>query len=429
MIAFLNKDDTFSGISASDFRFNSKKSATHHGKIRFGSLLLLSLFMFTSSRAITYVEVKARNGDGIYSLIRRYELPVNQSYVDSFRDLNQLDADDSLLLHRTYRLPILIVHFDGKTIRSTLGIDDYDRAKKLELYNKRMHLLGLRDHLYTDNNRLWVPLYWFKDNSDLHSQEIPPADQSHETQETETHRFKIFGPKYATVTVEDHRLKDCIFYLVSGHGGPDPGAIGRRGRYKLHEDEYAYDITLRLGRELIKHGALVYIIVRDPNDGIRDESILRGDSDEYYWGNESISQYTINRLEKRAKILNALEHKNRFRSQKQYGIILHVDSRSGKKRVDIFYYYKNNDREGKNLAMSMYRTVRDKYDEHQPGRGYKSLITTRNLYMLENTTVTSVYIELGNIQNQRDQDRFVIANNRQAVANWLCRGVLNYIDP
>jgi N-acetylmuramoyl-L-alanine amidase len=37
---------------------------------------------------------------------------------------------------------------------------------------------------------------------------------------------------------------------------------------------------------------------------------------------------------------------------------------------------------------------------------------------------TGVYIELGNIKNPLDQDRLVIQNNRQAVANWLCEGLL-----
>ena len=33
----------------------------------------------------------------------------------------------------------------------------------------------------------------------------------------------------------------------SGHGGPDPGAIGIYQGRQLHEDEYAYDIILRTG--------------------------------------------------------------------------------------------------------------------------------------------------------------------------------------
>ena len=50
-------------------------------------------------------------------------------------------------------------------------------------------------------------------------------------------------------------LAGLVFYLVSGHGGPDPGAIGIYQGRQLHEDEYAYDIILRLARELLTRGA------------------------------------------------------------------------------------------------------------------------------------------------------------------------------
>ena len=55
----------------------------------------------------------------------------------------------------------------------------------------------------------------------------------------------LFGKELAQVKVTSSRLKGACFYVVSGHGGPDPGAIGRVGRTELHEDEYAYDVALR----------------------------------------------------------------------------------------------------------------------------------------------------------------------------------------
>jgi N-acetylmuramoyl-L-alanine amidase len=35
-----------------------------------------------------------------------------------------------------------------------------------------------------------------------------------------------------------------------------------------------------------------------------------------------------------------------------------------------------------------------------------------------------VYIELANIQNDWDQQRLVLKNNRQAIANWICHALL-----
>lgn len=87
--------------------------------------------------------------------------------------------------------------------------------------------------------------------------------------------YPLFGKKHAEYTLRSNQLKGACFYLSSGHGGPDPGAIGKAGGHKLHEDEYAYDITLRLARALMEEGATVYMIIQDEKDGIRDGRYLR----------------------------------------------------------------------------------------------------------------------------------------------------------
>lgn len=44
-------------------------------------------------------------------------------------------------------------------------------------------------------------------------------------------RERLFGKKLADVTVTSNRLQGACFYVVSGHGGPDPGAIGKLERW------------------------------------------------------------------------------------------------------------------------------------------------------------------------------------------------------
>ena len=66
-----------------------------------------------------------------------------------------------------------------------------------------------------------------------------------------TGKESLFGKKLATYQITSNELSGACFYLVSGHGGPDPGAIGIYQGRQLHEDEYAYDIILRLARELL----------------------------------------------------------------------------------------------------------------------------------------------------------------------------------
>jgi N-acetylmuramoyl-L-alanine amidase len=50
-------------------------------------------------------------------------------------------------------------------------------------------------------------------------------------------------------------------------------------------------------------------------------------------------------------------------------------------------------------------------------------LSSRELYSLENAPMPAIYIELGNLRNTFDQQRFILPSNRQALANWLFEGV------
>ena len=90
----------------------------------------------------------------------------------------------------------------------------------------------------------------------------------------------------------------------------------------------------------------------------------------------------------------------------------------------MFFYHSPKSNQGKELATTLMSTIKQKYDEHQRGRGYSGTVKARNLHMLRETHPVAVYAELGNIRNTRDQRRFIIEDNRQAVANWLCEGLM-----
>ena len=115
----------------------------------------------------------------------------------------------------------------------------------------------------------------------------------------------LFGPAYQNVSVRSHELEGACLYLVSGHGGPDPGAIGKVGNRELHEDEYAYDIILRLGRALMEKGAKVHIIIQDEKDGIRDDRYLSNSDRETCLG-QTIPLDQIARLQQRCDAINRL---------------------------------------------------------------------------------------------------------------------------
>ncbi|WP_430810450.1 MULTISPECIES: N-acetylmuramoyl-L-alanine amidase family protein [unclassified Carboxylicivirga] len=230
----------------------------------------------------------------------------------------------------------------------------------------------------------------------------------------------LFGKERERFPLESSSLKGAAFYLVAGHGGPDPGAIGQYGEHALHEDEYAYDITLRLAKKLMENGAKVHLIIKDEDDGIRDGQILRYDNHETC-GKQTIPLEQIDRLQQRTREVNKCYRQDSEAYRRC--LIIHLDSRSKRKQIDVFFYHHKKSRSGRKLAHELRSTFDSKYNEHQPSRGFSGTVSDRNLYLLRNTTPVSVFIELGNIQNYRDQQRFVKADNRQALANWLYDGI------
>lgn len=219
-------------------------------------------------------------------------------------------------------------------------------------------------------------------------------------------------------------LSGTILYLASGHGGPDPGAIGRYGRYLLPEDEYAYDVTIRLAQVLKQQGATVYMLVQDPNDGIRSDAVLKLDRDEVAYPNQRIPLNQTARLKQTTTAVNRLyaRHTNAY----QRLITIHVDSRSQGQKIDVFFYHHERSAVGKRLAKHIHRRFRTNYRRHQPNRPYSGNVTTRStLYVVRNSHPPTVFIELGNIQNRLDQRRFLLAANRQALASWMAQGILD----
>ena len=312
----------------------------------------------------SYISVKAEKGDGIYSLLRKQGVNPYESF-DDFIALNQDNLRDSI-----------------------------------HLYEGRTYLLPERDSISESLNKM-----------------------AEEPKLVSGVSYPIFGKKYAEVVAKSDRLIGTVYYLISGHGGPDPGAMAKYDDKYISEDEYAYDITLRLAKELIAHGALVYIIIRDENDGIRDERILEMDKDEVTYPKKTIPLNQVARLKQRVEIVNDLHKKHRGQFQRL--IVTHVDSRSKGQNIDVFFYHHEKSKNGKKLAESIHKTFQKKYKKYQPNRTYSGTFEDRtSLYLVKKTHPAMTFIEVGNIRNKKDQRRILEPDNRQALAKWISEGVI-----
>ncbi|MEM9822039.1 MAG: hypothetical protein AAF985_13245, partial [Bacteroidota bacterium] len=289
--------------------------------------LLCFLFFFSS---IVFAEdpyfhrVEAKYGDNINLFLARYELDKQSCNFTKFYELNGLNQNSLLQEGQRYFIPVLIYRYNGVSIRTTLGLSTWEQAYRIKKYNERILQNGYRRKSIEKSKVLWVA---YHELNCLGKKIIPPKettpsnsatilsqntkidqkealDRRKELEKDQNkideaklveskklsgyRKFPIFGKKHAYIPLTDNELRGKVFYVVSGHGGPDSGAVGKKGNQQLCEDEYAYDVALRLVRNLLQHGAIAYMITRDPNDGLRSGEMLPCDKDEYCWGNYKI---------------------------------------------------------------------------------------------------------------------------------------------
>ena len=398
------------------------------------SLILgLALCISTSILAADsyYYAVKAKNGDGIYSLLRRYHLDGHSCNRSQFLSLNNLDIEDKLITGKNYKLPIMIYDYNGTSIRTTIGIDSWEKAVRIKKYNEDILARKLRRTQYHESKILWVPYHEMHCLADSPQKSSKPVSSKEIVNKVPSKgnyiNIDLFGEDDKRVEIKDNSLKGKVYYIVSGHGGPDPGAMCSKAcSNELCEDEYAYDVCLRLCRELISHGATAHMIIQDKNDGIRDEMYLACDKDEVCLG-ARIPLNQKKRLHQRAEAINNLYLKYKKQGVKdQMALMVHVDSYTKDRRQDVYFFHHKTSKKSKKLAQSLQDTFKEKYNYFQKNRGYKGFVKGRGLYMLNNTLPTAAYVELANIRNPNDQKRLILDSNREALAKWLYEGMVAY---
>jgi N-acetylmuramoyl-L-alanine amidase len=397
--------------------------------------LCVGLLNIGNAASPSWLTVKVKKEGRASSLLAKYNVQAASCNRNKFYQLNQLKSSSRLRVGKTYKLPILRYQYNGRSIRSTLrnanNSVNWKKAIRIKRFNNRLRKWGLRRASFVNNRDLWVSFQDLGCSQVKVSQEtkkITPIAKKKKKRNKKNY-FSIFGAKHAYVAPVSKKLRGKVFYLVSGHGGPDPGAMGKRAGHTLCEDEYGYDVSLRLARRLIANGAIVHIILRDPNDGIRDHKYLKCDYDEVYLGNKRIVRAQRPRLRDRAFIINKLFYSYKrkgYKNKNQITLMIHIDSRNRKKRIDVFFYHAPKSGRSKKVAKRLYRTFKSKYNYFQSSKSYTGRVIPRELFMLMNLKPLAVYFELANIRNATDQKRLILPKNRELLARWIADGLIRH---
>jgi LysM repeat protein len=204
----------------------------------------------------TYV---VKRGDNLTEIARLHQMGLRE-----LRDLNNLRGS---LIHPDQQLkvrPLLGTHSgDGGYIGSL----DWEKLK--------ITVQGVKK-IQTANG----PYFYDKPNADSQPNRNYGEDSSISPHIAYTHARKLFDEFQQKVEVMgrlDDRLAGWHFVLDPGHGGIDPGTIvtamdADGNRFYVVEDEYVYDMTLRIYALLKAHGADATLTLLAPNHLLRSNS-------------------------------------------------------------------------------------------------------------------------------------------------------------
>ena len=205
---------------------------------------------------------------------------------------------------------------------------------------------------------------------------------------------KLFHPRAKDVFAENA----SAIVIDAGHGGPDGGAVGRRG---VLEKELNLEVSRLLAERLEEAGEAV-VMKRTEDAGL------------YTSENASLREKKREDMKKRVEIANDTGnfclisiHMNHF-----------TDARYSGPQV----FYQKGSAEGERLASEIRAAFLEVIGEHCT----REIKPTTDLYILRKSEVPAVLVECGFLSNDAEEALLLDGVSREKLAEAICRGVENF---
>lgn len=239
---------------------------------------------------------------------------------------------------------------------------------------------------------------------------------------------KILGPPQAVARHPSELMQKYAIRKVvidAGHGGMDPGAIGRSG---LKEKDVTLDIVRRLKDELSANGIDI-ILTRDRDKfiSLSGRTRIANDNDVDFFisihananRSRSIRGFEVYYLS------NAVDDTARAAEAAENSFLKVDDSSFYVRNTDLEatvwdLVYTENREESIELAKYITRSVDNSTSLNNRG------IRGARFYVLKGVQMPSVLVEVGYISNTAEERNLKDAAYRKAVASAIAKGILNY---
>ena len=406
-----------------------------------------------STRSSSGVEYVVRRGDSLSKIAARYSMSVTELKRINGLSSNNIYPGQKLRTRahvarqpRTRPSPGSVemdyVVRRGDSLskiaaRYSMSVTELKRSNSIRsdrIYvGQRLKIRTRLQKIAMDNG----PYYFSRPKADVQRsrgyREVPPKKPIEDYRSAQN----LMGVFNANITMHrDSRsqtLRGWRIVLDPGHGGRDPGAIvsnldGNNRSVYVVEDEFVYDIALRLYQKLRLAGAEVEMTVISPNHLIRENNpparTFVHEQNEVY---NDVSANRRNSFSARPGLHNIVQRvkiANRFfaRRGKTLFISLHADNTPTRSKGPLVIYWSRRgkiDSRSRSFARIMERAL-DLPD-------VPAQIGGRNLAVLRgNLAQAEILVEIRNVHHKGEAWALRSHKIRDSDADRILRGILNY---
>ncbi|MGE5330041.1 MAG: N-acetylmuramoyl-L-alanine amidase CwlD [Deltaproteobacteria bacterium] len=188
-----------------------------------------------------------------------------------------------------------------------------------------------------------------------------------------------------------------VIVLDPGHGGADPGAIGKSG---TKEKDITLDIVMKL-QGLLEQSGCITQLTRAVDESIHDrDSSRRKNSD----------------LKNRKKIADT--------SQASAFISVHLNSFPQSRYKGVQSFYPKNSEQSKLLAVNIQKELKATLGINDN----REALAIKDVYVLKNTNIPSVIVECGFLSNPEEEARLKSEKYRQKIAWGIYLGIMQFYN-